>query len=82
MKINQIWAEIDGLLIPIDMKAVNKKFLENLEKSMENAKCNNCGHIQPANLGFECKKCGGQTFTKKEEEELSEKPNSKFVPLE
>lgn len=34
MKIKQIYAEIDGLLIPIDMERVNKQFLEALEKQV------------------------------------------------
>jgi len=49
----------------------------------EVATCDNCGHKQDARKGFECEKCGGQTFTEKEEKELEEVCNSesKFVPL-
>jgi len=48
---------------------------------MEIATCDNCGHKQDARKGFECEKCGGQTFTEKEEKELIAEKPSKFVPL-
>ena len=52
-------------------------------KPPELAKCDSCSHVQEAHLGFECVKCGEQTFTKKEEDELLEACSSKtkFVPL-
>jgi len=52
-------------------------------KPTEIAVCNSCGHRQEARLGFPCEKCGGETFTKREEDELIEACSSKtkFVPL-
>ena len=45
------------------------------------ARCNSCGYFQDADLGFECKKCGGETFTKEEYKSLEKalKGDSKYV---
>lgn len=53
----------------------------NNRSNIEIAVCNSCGKKQDARLGFECLSCGGQTFTKKEEDELRVTRNTKFVPL-
>jgi hypothetical protein len=34
MKVEQIYVEIDGLLIPLDMERVNKDWLNTLEKQL------------------------------------------------
>lgn len=54
-----------------------------MDSGVEIATCDNCGHKQDARKGFECEKCGGETFTEKELKEIEESgnSNSKFVPL-